>query len=178
MGFLCTPLMLWDIHNQRIIQSMGMAWDTGAPLWPYQTPDTILFAVNLPAFLISNLISNASDLYFKFGVIGPLRYLFFFPAVLGWWWLVGLYIDRRSPDKRRPILALSLCLLAVGLVGLGIEESRWAVRWWLTYSRTFWSATDLILLRLLAPTVWCIALGLVALSAAWRRARVRPSSAV
>jgi len=44
MGALSVALMVWDSQNQRVIRSMGMAWDTGAPLWPYQTPDTLLFA--------------------------------------------------------------------------------------------------------------------------------------
>jgi hypothetical protein len=38
IGLVSATLMVWDLHNQRVIMSMGMAWDTGAPLWPYQTP--------------------------------------------------------------------------------------------------------------------------------------------
>jgi hypothetical protein len=171
MGSISTLLMVWDIHNQRTITSMGMAWDTGAPLWPYQTPDTLLFALNTPAFLIS----TADNYFFKFGLIGPMNYILFFPAILAWWWLVGLYFDKRLSPKsvtRTPFKALLLCLLAVGLICLGIEESRWAFRWWWTYSRTVVSATDLILLRLLAPSAWCVVLGFVALLAARRRAQI------
>jgi len=36
-GLLAVALMTWDYHNQRIIESIGMTWDTGAPIWPYQT---------------------------------------------------------------------------------------------------------------------------------------------
>ena len=39
VGVVSAALIAWDIHNQRIIAFTGMAWDTGAPLWPYQTPD-------------------------------------------------------------------------------------------------------------------------------------------
>jgi hypothetical protein len=78
IGLVSATLMVWDLHNQRVIMSMGMAWDTGAPLWPYQTPDTLLFALNTPAFLISALGSN----YFRFGVIAPLHYVTFFPIIL------------------------------------------------------------------------------------------------
>ena len=34
MGVVSLPLVLWDIHNERVIVAMGMAWDTGAPVWP------------------------------------------------------------------------------------------------------------------------------------------------
>jgi hypothetical protein len=37
MGIVSLPLVLWEIHNERVIGSMGMAWDTGAPIWPHQT---------------------------------------------------------------------------------------------------------------------------------------------
>ena len=91
MGTLSAALMVWDIHNQSVIRSVGMGWDTGAPLWPYQTPDTLLFAINMPAFLISAIGSN----YFRFGLIGPLQYLTFFPAIVAWWFVAGWYIDGR-----------------------------------------------------------------------------------
>src|SRR5215831_17735730 len=97
MGSLFLMLMLWDVHNQRIIESMGMAWDTGAPLWPYQTPDTLLFALNTPAFLVS----TAGSRYFDFGLIGPMHYLLFFPAAVAWWWLVGSYIEKRRTGARK-----------------------------------------------------------------------------
>lgn len=29
MGFVGAVLIVWDIHNQRIIRSVGMGWDTG-----------------------------------------------------------------------------------------------------------------------------------------------------
>ena len=28
--------MFWDVHNVGVIGSMGMAWDMGAPIWPYR----------------------------------------------------------------------------------------------------------------------------------------------
>ncbi len=168
MGLVSTILMVWDIHNQRIITSMGMAWDTGAPLWPYQTPDTVSFALNTPAFLVSNAVSN----FFRIGLIGPLNYVTFLPAIVAWWWLVGLYFDRRlvSESIRKTATRAALfCLLAIGLVFLGVEDSRWAFRWWWTYSRRVLSVDDLIFLRLIAPSMWCLVLSLVALSAARRR---------
>jgi hypothetical protein len=35
----CVPTTLLttrDIHNKAVIESMGMAWDACAPVWPYQ----------------------------------------------------------------------------------------------------------------------------------------------
>jgi hypothetical protein len=171
MGLVSTILMVWDIHNQRVIISMGMAWDTGAPLWPYQTPDTLLFALNTPAYLISTAGSN----FFRLGLIGPLHYVTFLPAIVAWWWLVGLYLDHRlvgESVRKTATWALLFCLLAVGLLFLGVEESRWAFRWWWTYSRRVLSVSDLIFLRLIAPSMWCVVLSLVALSAARRRTRI------
>jgi hypothetical protein len=168
IGLVSAMLMVWDLHNQRVIMSMGMAWDTGAPLWPYQTPDTLLFALNTPAFLISAPSSN----YFRFGLIGPLHYVTFFPIILVWWWLVGRYLDNRLTRKgvrRTPVWAIMLCLAALGLIFLGVDEFRWAFRWWWTYSRTVFSVSDLILLRLLAPSIWCFVLSFAALAAAQRR---------
>jgi hypothetical protein len=170
MGLVGAMLMVWDLHNQRVITSMAMAWDTGAPLWPYQTPDTLLFALNTPAFLVS----AAGTYYFTFGAISPMHHVAFLVAILAWWCLVGLCLDRHLASKvvrRAPIRALFLYLLALGLILLGAEESRWAFRWWWTYSRTLLSVTDLILLRLLAPSIWCLALSFVTLFSAWRRTR-------
>ena len=61
---------------------MGMAWDTGAPLLPYQTPDTLLFAINTPAYFVAAAACN----FLGFGVISPLHYVTFFSAIVAWWW--------------------------------------------------------------------------------------------
>jgi hypothetical protein len=172
MGLVCAALMVWDIHNQRIIMSMGMAWDTGAPLWPYQTPDILLFALNLPAYFITNPISR------QFNLFVPERYFVLFPVIVLWWWLVGRYLDRRllkENVRRAPIQAIMFALLAIALIALGVEEASGTLKWWFIYSRTLISVTDLILLRSLAPTVWGIILGFVCLHAAWKRLRYKAS---
>lgn len=127
MGFVGAVLMLWDIHNQGIIRSVGMGWDTGAPLWPYQTPDAIFFALNVPAYLIATPISRPFDL------LGPNQYFVLYPAMLLWWWLAGLYFDTRRAGPLARInrtKAIVLGLLALGLIALGVEEFHWAFRWW------------------------------------------------
>jgi hypothetical protein len=178
MGLISAVLMVWDIHNQNIIRLMAMRWDTGAPLWPYQTPDTLLYAMNLPAYYVG----GASAYYFDVGLIGPLRYETFFPAILAWWWLAGRYLDKRSDGEkttvRSPTWAVILCLFAILLIIVGITDSSRAFRWWWTYSREIVSVSDLILLRLIAPSLWCFGLSVVALLESKRRLSTGPIKTV
>jgi hypothetical protein len=173
IGCLSAALMLWDIHNQRIIESMGMAWDTGAPLWPYQTPDTLLMAINAPAFVLAKIFSVLT----RFDMIHPRNYFLVFPSILLWWGLVGWYVDRRAQTKvvrKQQSLQLLLFILATLLLLAGFGSLWDALRWWWNYSRTFWSVTDLILLRLVAPSIWSFVLSLIAFSAA--KERLHPPS--
>jgi hypothetical protein len=173
MGAVSAILIAWDIHNQRIIMSMGMAWDTGAPLWPYQTPDTLLSALNFPAYLIATPVSRI------LGLLAPRHYLALFPAILFWWWLVGRFLDEllgNASVRKATLLALVLCVLAILLAYLGISGCIDVFRWWRTYSREVLGWSVLIPLRLIAPSMWCFALSLAALMSAKRRAGVWPSS--
>ena len=70
----------------------------------------------------------------------------------------------KSADLGNPVLPA-----AVGLILLGAEEPWVSFRWWWTYSRSVLTVDDLILHRLIAPSIWCFVFSLVALSAAWRR---------
>jgi hypothetical protein len=47
MGTISVPLVIWDIHNTEVIYSVGMGWDTGAPVWPYRTPEILLWFLKL-----------------------------------------------------------------------------------------------------------------------------------
>ncbi len=58
MGIVSLPLVLWDIRNDHVIESMGMAWDTGAPIWPYQASDILLRLLNGPAYSVAMPIAN------------------------------------------------------------------------------------------------------------------------
>ena len=51
-GFVSFALIAWELHNQQVIQSMGMAWDTGPPVWPYQASWILLQGINAPARLV------------------------------------------------------------------------------------------------------------------------------
>src|SRR5581483_8533443 len=85
---LSLPLILWDIHNARAIESMGMAWDMGAPIWPYQASDILLRALNAPAYSIAMPIASLCR------VPAPMHFLLIVPAIVMSWWLLGLTLDR------------------------------------------------------------------------------------
>ena len=169
-GTLSAVLMVWDIFNLRVISSMGMAWDTGAPLWPYQTPDILFFALNTPAFILAALPSNL------LGLIGSIRYVVLFPCVLLWWWFVGTVFDRRllKPSVRKGWSRLVLSsLLAAIFVILGAYGSWDTFRWWQNYGDSFLSWRLLIVLRLLAPSIWCFVLSFVCALYAVRLAKIK-----
>ena len=169
MGVTSFGLIGWDIYNQAVIRSMGMAWDTGAPLWPYQTPDTINTALSAPAYLLANPLANL------LGLQMPHRYFVVFPAIVLWWWFVGWYLDRRttkSAEHRTNLLSILLCLLAIALLSAGAYQFWIAIEWWATYSRSLLSSTNIILLRLLTPAAWTAIFGTVALFAAVRHSPI------
>src|SRR5882724_9887372 len=87
MGALSWLLVIWAIYNDRVIASMGMGWDMGAPLWPYQTPQILLYVLNYPAHYVAQPMAN------HLGLVSPHHYLLVFPATLLWWWFVGLRLD-------------------------------------------------------------------------------------
>lgn len=100
---------------------MGMAWDTGAPVWPYQTPDILLRFLNGPAYFVAQPLANV----FRLG--GPNHFLMVFPAILIWWWFLGVRLDSGwgtvKSRWRRPASAL-LAISAVVLLCTAIVVSR------------------------------------------------------
>src|SRR5947209_604068 len=88
VGVLSLPLILWDIHNARVIESMGMAWDIGAPIWPYQAADILLRVINGPAYAISMPIATL------FRLAAPTHLFLIVPAIVTLWWFLGLTLDR------------------------------------------------------------------------------------
>lgn len=151
--------MLWDIHNQRVILSMGMRWDMGAPVWPYQTAEILFLLLNLPAYVVANPILN----YFHVSV--PEVYLLLFPVAVLWWYVIGLYFDYRVP---RPItrrsLRLVLCAgVAVAFGGIGVFVLSSAVEWWRLYGDWKLLSQYLIFLRAIAPAIWSLAFSATAM---------------
>lgn len=112
IGALSGMLTAWDVHNWSVVRSMGMAWDTGAPVWPYQTSDILLRFLNLPAFVVAIPLANL------FRVQAPEYHLLVFPIGLAWWWLTGLWVDRRSINRPHQWrwFTLGACTICAGLL--------------------------------------------------------------
>jgi hypothetical protein len=165
MGVLSLPLILWDVHNARVIESMGMAWDTGAPIWPYQTSDILLRLLNGPAYFITMPLANI------FRLAAPSHHLLVFPATLIWWWFLGLRLDhglvRTKPPWRWPVF-MALVTFATLLLWAATVVSRDAFRWWFEYGRDFKGESTLLMVRFLSPALWCVALTVLLVVAAKR----------
>jgi hypothetical protein len=160
------PLMLWDIYNINIIEHMGMAWDTGAPLWPYQASNIFFVLLNFPASSLGYMTANSRDL------VGQPAYFIVFPITLLWWWLVGWWLDKRStgPPRRRSSSFIALLyIVSLGFTVLGVYGVIHTVGWWAEYSQKFFSVTDFIFLRSITPSLWCFLFALAAAAAAKRR---------
>ena len=172
-GVVSAPLMVWDAHNQRIITSMGMAWDTGAPLWPYQTPDILLRFANFPAYVVAQPALNLLRWY------GGQIYLFVLPATLMWWWLVGLGLEYglvRSTTHRRWFLFGALLGAEPLLLWLTFESLADVFRYWLSYGRSLPPLSQaLITFRLVTPAPWTTFFGVI-IGFAARRALTRSAS--
>lgn len=72
-----------------------MAWDTGPPIWPYQTSWILLELINAPAYVLG------LPLYVFFGARSiQEKWPLTFPATLLWWWFIGWRIDFGLLPKR------------------------------------------------------------------------------
>ena len=147
MGIVSLPLVLWDIHNARVIESMGMAWDMGAPICSYQASDILLRLLNGPAYSIAMPIANLLRL------AAPTHLVLVVPAILIWWWFLGLTLDRGL--ARWPLFGMLVVLVALLLWSAVAVPS--VFRFGLDY-RAFDLSTALLILRFLTPAVWFIAL--------------------
>ncbi len=144
MGGVSILLCAWDIYNQRIIQSMGMAWDTGAPIWPYETPAMLFFALNVPSFVISVRLAN------MVGLLVPWHYIIVLPAALFWWWILGAAIDLRASLRFRKTPCVVLSLVAVLMVWGFVRD----VLPWVQYNQPSIVARVVVFVRTVAPLAW------------------------
>ena len=160
------PLIVWDIHNEYVVVSMGMAWDTGAPLWPYQTPDIALRLLSFPAYIIAMPIANWLGLWLHIGA----SYFATGPLILGWWWLLGFWLDRELVGElrnRRWLVFSLLVVIGLMLLSVAVTACLDTYRWWLRYGSNLGSvSTALILIRSLTPAVHAIAIGILLAAAA------------
>ena len=166
MGIVSLPLMLWDIHNEHVIESMGMAWDMGAPIWPYQTSDILLRLLNFPSYFVAMPITNALRLF------APGQYFIVFPAILLWWWLLGLQLDHglvvAKSRWRWPVFSF-LVVLAILLVGAATWVSVESFRWWFRYAGFSGGLNALLsMARFLTPAAWSVVVALLAVTASKR----------
>jgi hypothetical protein len=164
-GVVSVPLIIWDVHNLRVIDSMGMAWDMGAPVWPYQTPDILLRFLNGPAYFVAVPLSNFLGLY------ASGSYALIFPAILIWWWFLGRRFDRglgkNTACRRWPLFAILIGFAGV-LLSAATVSAIHVLRWWLRYGEGLGTVQSLLSLRFLSPAIWCTALTFILVAAARR----------
>ena len=163
MGIASLPMMLWDIHNERVIVSMGMAWDTGAPTWPYQASDICLRLLNGPAYFLTMPIANILRL------AAPSHHFVVFPAILLWWWFLGLRFDKglvtTKSRWRWPVFSV-LVVLGVVLLWGAMSISADSFRWWFKYAEGFGGLNALLMMtRFLTPAAWCVFIAVLAATA-------------
>lgn len=142
-GGVSIPLIFWDIHNAHVIESMGMAWDMGPPVWPYQTSDMLLRLLNGPAYSIAMPIVNMLRLP------APLHLFVVAPLILIWWSFFGLTLDRGMVSWR--LLGMAGVLLMLLLWATSAIRSLFLMR---VYALSDVAA----LLRFLTPVAWLLAL--------------------
>lgn len=168
LGCATAGLMAWERANARVIASMGMAWDTGAPMWPYQTPEILLAILNAPAYFIAAPVWRTFSLN-----SAEQRHPVLLVASVALWFIVGRAIDDRRRGRKRTLMPLWLRLLVVMAAGavayVGAREVFDGAVWWSKYGELH-IARILILVRIVSFVPWCLAVGTIA---AWTMFRWR-----
>ena len=154
IGLPSAALLSWEAHNSRIIDSMGMSWDTGAPMWPYQTPEILLVILNAPAYLA------AAPVYAVTGLrTSEERAPVLLATIALMWFCVGRSLDfglipQRWVHHRRRLLSLFLpaaLLCFYACIRIVID----GVAWWSRYGEMSLSSF-LILARVVGLLPWCV----------------------
>lgn len=131
-GLLTIGLILWDIHNQEIVASVGMGFDTGVPIWPYETARILMVVVSLPAAVPILLLARIVGVEWE-----PARYVMMMIGTLTFWWWIGSRIDfglipRRSIRHPRAV-AIGLLGCSIASLILGVFSFAGPFRWWREY---------------------------------------------
>jgi len=165
LGCVSGLLMIWDLRNNAVIESMGMAWDTGPPVWPYEASWIALLTINAPAYALS------APLFFLFNLqTASARYSLLFPAIIIWWWWLGRRIDLGLLPSRshRPWTGVGLLAAALGLYYVGVLSILDYARWWSQYGHV-----GSRLLRTGGRTLWFFLIAVTLTISALRVIRVR-----
>jgi hypothetical protein len=132
LGIVSLAFIIWDLYNLRVIGTMGMAWDTGAPVWPYQASLLLQQAINAPAFVLA-----APFFFLPHLQTMEERYLVLLPVILLWWWWLGTRIDfgilGREQFRRPRLFAFLLAGIASALLYTGTRIIIDAAHRWLIY---------------------------------------------
>lgn len=167
LGFLAVALMVWDYQNERMVESMGMAWDTGPPVWPYRAVPLFLFSVNAPVYILAAPFFSLLRLETV-----PARSPVLLPLIVLWWWWIGTRIDFGVLGRRRyrhaKITARALLGVAVALLYVGIRVVFNEMHWWREYFQGFPPLRTILLRGTLPEVLWCLLLAGGALAAAIR----------
>ena len=161
MGGISGILTIWDYYNCTVIERMGMAWDTGAPVWPFQTPDILLHVLNGPALLLT------------FGLVSPKQHLIWYPAAVLMWWSIGKIVDRKRIQSPRNwfVFRIIFPLIALCLIWFAASMLISTYEWWGRHGREFSLSNSLLVLKFATPTLWCLGIASFALWSAvgaWR----------
>ncbi len=156
-GGLAAALMVWDIRNTHVIESMGMAWDTGAPIWPYRASFLILFAVNFPALVLAAPLFLLGKLQTY-----PMRVMIL-PLITLWWWWVGTRIDfgilGRQRYRHPKVTAGILVAMAAGLLSWAIYTGVAELQFRQEYGLVLRANYLVLLTRTTIPIAsWCLIL--------------------
>lgn len=132
LGIVSVAFIIWDLYNLRVIGTMGMAWDTGAPVWPYQASLLLQQAINAPAFVLA-----APFFFLPHLQTMEVRYPVLLPVILLWWWWLGTRIDfgilGRQRFRRPRLSAFLLAGIASALLYTGTRIIIDAAHRWLIY---------------------------------------------
>jgi hypothetical protein len=172
-GFLAVVLFIWDYQNERVIESMGMGWDTGPPMWPYRAVRIMSYAINAPAYVVSWPILRLLE-----PRIYSLQYAVWFPALVTLWWWVGRSIDFGLLGSRnyshRKLIAASLLIAAVGLLTsatyIGLDEYQLAKQYWRDHPPVY----AFLFLRAAGPMLWCLCFAAAFVRSAVRLVKGQP----
>jgi hypothetical protein len=155
-GLVSFALMAWEFHNERVIQNMGMRWDTGPPVWPYQASWMLLQGIDAPAYLID------LPVFIAFGLkSGPPQLALELLTILLWWSFIGWRIDfglvPTQKTRHRKWYAIGLGAISLGFGCFFAYLVADQIQFWSEYHTV--TGQLLRLTRYAGLMIWCLLLG-------------------